>query len=150
HLTIQYFDVCNHVFKMNLQIIDSLLPEIMGEILLTYYSSKETELLKLVNSVSNKNPCNYDLTHNHNFYEYKVKNFLTDVALGLTPTVVWNGRHDATGGHIIVRQDGEIVCYHIYNRNEFQDYLFHNTKLDSPSTTRHQYGKLYRVKEQVF
>ena len=29
-----------------------------------------------------------------------------------------------------------------YNRNEFEDYLLENTKLDTPSTTKFEFGKI--------
>jgi len=62
----------------------------------------------------------------------------------MKPSDVWNGYYDANGGYIIVREDGDIVCYHIYNKNEFEDYLLNNTKLDTPSSTRHRFGTLYK------
>ena len=81
---------------------------------------------------------------------YKIKDFLTDCALGMTPTAPWTGHYDATGGVIIVKEDGDIVCYHIYNRNEFQDYLLNNTKMDQASTSRYQFGDLYEENGSVF
>ncbi len=68
---------------------------------------------------------------------------MTDSALGMTPGRTWTGEYDATGGIIIVKQDGELVCYHIYNRNEFQEYLINNTKLEQASMTRYEFGELY-------
>lgn len=73
-----------------------------------------------------------------------------DVALGMTPSKVWTGKYIATGGFIIVRQDGEIVCYHIYNQNKFQDYLLNNTKFEQAGTGRYDFGKLYREKNKIF
>lgn len=148
--SIIYHDVTNENFKMNLQLIDSSLPLIMGHIILGYYSGEGTSLVQLVGLVSRDNPCGFNLTNDHKFYDYKIKNFLTDVALGMTPATVWSGRYDATGGYIIVKEDGEIVCYHLYNRNEFQDYLLKNTKLDAPSSSRHQYGVLYKENGDTF
>lgn len=51
------------------------------------------------------------------------KNFLTDTAPGMTPAKPWTGDFQATGGYIIAGEDEEIFCYHIYNHNEFQEYL---------------------------
>ena len=72
---------------------------------------------------------------------------MTDMALGMTATSVWNGLYDATGGYIVVREDGEVLCYHVYDRNEFQDYLLKNTKLETPGSKKHEFGKLYRDKD---
>jgi len=74
---------------------------------------------------------------------YKVKKFLTDAALGMMPGKVWSGQYDATGGYLVVKGDGDVVCYHLYNRNEFEQYLFSNTKLETASSLRHDFGLIY-------
>jgi type II restriction enzyme len=61
----------------------------------------------------------------------------------MMPSKVWGGIYDATGGYLVVKENGEILCYHIYNRNQFEDYLFENTKLETASSTRHDFGILY-------
>ncbi len=33
----------------------------------------------------------------------------------------WTGDFEAKGGYIIVKDDGDVVCYHIYNRNAFRN-----------------------------
>jgi type II restriction enzyme len=73
-----------------------------------------------------------------------------DSALGMTATSRWKGKFDATGGYIIVKEDGELVCYHIYNLNDFQDYLLENTKLESPSTSKYEYAKVYEEKGDYY
>jgi type II restriction enzyme len=93
------------------------------------------------------NPLHFDNQHSHAFYEYKIKRFLTDVALGMMPSKVWTGQYDATGGYLIVKENGDVLCYHIYNRNQFEDYLFENTKLETASSTRHEFGSIYRAEE---
>ena len=76
---------------------------------------------------------------------------MTDIALGMMPSRVWTGELDATGGYLVVKEDGEVLCYHIYNRNEFEDYLLNNTKLETASSTRHDFGTVYEeVTKQFF
>src|SRR5690606_8190213 len=94
--------------------------------------------------MASENPMGYETLHSHSFYELKVKRFLTDVAMGLMPSKVWNGLYDATGGYLIVKEDGDVLCYHLYNRNQFEDYLYHNTRLETPSSTRNGFGVLYK------
>ena len=137
-------------FELNLKLIDSKLPEILGELLLSYFRGEGTQLAELIINITEKNPCNFNLEHTHPFYQYKIKNLLTDIALGMTPTSIWNGFYDATGGIIIIREDGEVLCYHIYNRNEFQEWLVKNTKLETSSSSRHDYGKLYKKDGSIF
>jgi len=59
---------------------------------------------------------------------------LQDCAQGMTPEKPWLGTYDSTGGQIIVKDDGEIVCYHIYELNRFREFLFNSTKFESAST----------------
>lgn len=142
--TLKYHDMGDNNFKQNLIMIDSLFPSIMGEVLKIYYSGEAATLSEILEIVYLKNPCNYDKTGEHPFYEYKVKNYITDAALGMTPGAKWTGKYDANGGYIIVKKDGELVCYHIYNRNEFQEYLIKNTKLETPSSSRNGFGSIYK------
>jgi type II restriction enzyme len=132
------------IFFNNLVLIDSLLPQILSQIVFDFYSTEFSHLTDLVNSTSEKNPVDFDIENEHKFYEYKIKRFLTDVALGMMPSKVWSGKYDATGGYLIVKGNGDVLCYHIYNRNEFEDYLLNNTKLDTASSSRHGFGEIYK------
>lgn len=136
-------DLENENFKANLQMIDSAFPLIISEYLVQYYSGNGSLISELTPKVREVNPCNLNIKLPHLYYEHKVKNFLTDIALGMTPVTPWTGEYQATGGYIIVREDGEILCYHLYNHNEFQEYLFKNTKFDTPSATRYDFGSIY-------
>lgn len=147
---IKFLRVEKDIFKNNLVLIDSLLPNILGEVVKQFYTSNLNTIEALIAEISSKNPLGYDTQFSHSFYEYKIKRFLTDVALGMVPSKVWNGLYDATGGYLIVKEDGEVLCYHIYNRNQFEDYLFYNTKLETPSSTKHEFGKLYVEENNIF
>ncbi len=136
------------IFKNNLVLIDSLLPDILSEIIRIFFSSNKSTLEELTADINDVNPLNYDTSNEHTFYNYKIKRFLTDVALGMTPSKVWTGIYDATGGYLIVKENGDVLCYHVYNRNQFEDYLFANTKLDTASSTRHGFGKIYEENGQ--
>ncbi len=138
------------IFAHNLILIDSILPNILSYIIYEFYTSKESKLIDLVKKVSNYNPMAYDKSDGHHFYQYKMKRFLTDVALGMMPSKVWTGRYETTGGYLVVKEDGEILCYHIYSKNEFEDYLMSNTKLETASSSRHDFGKLYRENGDLF
>ncbi len=131
------------IFYNNLILIDSLLPQIIAEVLFKYYSSKLSKTTDLVDYVENQNPLNFDNPNSHKFYSYKIKRFLTDIALGMMPAKVWTGEYDATGGYLVVKEDGDVLCYHIYNKNDFENYLINNTKLETGSSTRHKFGKLF-------
>lgn len=143
-------EVIDKTFSNNLILIDSLLPEIISEILLSFFTTDYSKIVELVQLVESSNPMGFDNTNKHLFYTYKIKKLLTDIALGLTPAKVWTGLYDATGGYLVVKDDGNLLCYHLYNRNEFENYLFSNTKLETPSTGRHVFGELYEINSSLY
>lgn len=147
---LQFENTESSVFENNLVLIDSALPKIISEILLLFFTSNHSKTSDLVSEISAKNPLSYNLDNNHPFYSYKIKRFLTDIALGMMPSRVWTGELDATGGYLVVKTNGEVLCYHIYNRNEFEDYLFTNTKLETASSSRHEFGKIYEESRQFY
>jgi hypothetical protein len=138
------------IFSNNLILIDSLLPQILSTVVLNFYSSSHSNTENLVKLTEEENPLKFDTTDKHLFYSYKIKRFLTDIALGMMPSKVWTGEYDATGGYLIVKADGEILCYHIYNKNEFENYLLANTKLDTASSSRHGFGEIYEENGQLY
>lgn len=140
----------NEIFENNLTLIDSSLPRILAEVVYLFFTSSYSKTVDLVNEISISNPLDFNLKTNHPFYSYKIKRFLTDIALGMMPSKVWTGELDATGGYLVVKEDGEILCYHIYNRNEFEDYLLNNTKLETASSTRHDFGSVYKEDSKQF
>lgn len=147
---LQFVKTEKQIFSNNLVLIDSKLPEILSELVSEFYSSNKSTVPDLVSRIASRNPLQYDNSNEHQFYEYKIKRFLSDVALGMMPSLVWSGHYDATGGYLIVKENGEILCYHLYNRNEFEDYLFNNTKLETASSTRHQFGTIFKDGERIF
>lgn len=140
---IKYVAMQNQTFESNLQMIDTQFPLVISDFLVQYYLGTGNSVNELTLAVEKLNHCNLNMTTGQKYYEHKMKNFLTDVALGMTPAKSWDGRFQATGGYIIVREDGEVLCYHIYNHNEFQEYLFNNTRFETPSSSRYGFGVIY-------
>lgn len=133
----------NSIFSSNLTLIDSNLPEIIAMMLLDYYSTSECLVQSLVDRMETSNPLDYPSATTYKYYSYKVKRFLTEVALGMSPSKVWKGYAGATGGDLLVKDDGDLLCYHIYNRNEFEDYLLRSTKFEMAGTSRHKFGSVF-------
>ena len=138
------------VFQNNLVLIDSCLPKILAELVVLFNAKAESNLQKLVSILEQANPLNYNNIDGHKFYDYKIKRLLTDCALGMTSKKVWTGQLDTTGGYLIVKENGDIICYHIYNRNEFENYLLANTRLINPSSGRNEFGLIYRENDELF
>lgn len=140
----------NEIFENNLKLIDSDLPEICAYMILEYYKNGTALIKKSIDVLKEENPLHYDLSYNHPYYEYKIKRFLSDCALGLYPSKIWDGTADATGGYIIVSKEGNVLCYHLFNRNEFENYLINNSRFETGSTHRHDFGKIYKENGKYF
>lgn len=138
---LHYQGIPDRCFSNNLTLIDSCLPEILGEALLLYYMGRASRLSEIITLLNESNPLGFDLEQ-HDFYAYKMKKFLVEVALGMTPKTPWTGMYDASGGYIIVKEEGDLVGYHFYDRNLLENYLLMNTSFDTPSISRHQFGSL--------
>ena len=142
--SLKYIGMENDTFESNLLLIDGDLPQICAYMLMKYYATGINTIEKALESIVETNPMNYNLSKGHPFYHYKFKKLLTESALGMLPSKAWDGTADATGGYIIVREDGEVLCYHLFNRNEFENYLVKHTKFETASTGRHQFGEIYK------
>lgn len=138
-----YIGMENETFKKNLELIDSNMDKIIAETILYFYRDGISNCIDMVEKLEDENPMNYE---NKNAYRYKFKKFLTAVALGMKPATEWDGIDDATGGYIIVTKNGNVLAYHIYNRNSFEEYLLQNTKFETASTSRHEFGEVYSIK----
>ncbi len=134
-------------FKRNLVMVDSSMPEIIGNMLLYFFVEDVKECDKLVDMLGERDPLGYS---DAMMYTYKFKKFLCSCALGMKPVKVWDGLDEANGGYIIVKADGEILAYHIYNRNFFEQYLLDNTVLEKASTSRHGYMSLYEEDGEMY
>lgn len=132
------------VFNNNLILLDSDLPEIIANLLLEQLNSGVSDIKMLTERISKLNPLGYDTDQRSPYYEYKIKHLLTSVALGMMPGSAWNGKVQANGGYLVVKHDGEILCYHFYDKNRFEDYLFANTYLERASTSRHGYAVIVK------
>ena len=142
--TLEYSHITSQSFTKNLRVVDTVLPQIIANMLVDYYSSKASSLQELCEHCANNNAFGLGKTE----IMFKVKSFLRAVALGMVPNKEWSARLSAYGGYIVVRDDGLLLCYHLYNDDDFKDYLFNNTKFDTPSSTRHDFGTIYFQDEQ--
>mgnify|MGYP005847443377 CR=1 FL=1 len=141
--TLKFIGTQSPIFNNNLIKVDTIFPQIIGEIVKAYYLSEGVHIPELVNTIANSQL--FEKTYNLKLedLEFKVKNFLSDVAIGMVPGKLWDGRSQVRGGYLIVREDGEVVSFFVHNMDKFKDYLYANTFLDTPSTSRHQFGKIY-------
>ncbi|OEF97004.1 HpaII family restriction endonuclease [Desulfuribacillus alkaliarsenatis] len=100
---IEFIEMASDMFELNLQVIDSLLPSILSNFVLNFYQGRGSSLEELLKIMKEENPFNFDTRFNHNFYEYKLKGFIRDVALGMTPAKCWDGKFDVIRLNLQIR-----------------------------------------------
>ncbi len=136
--------VSGDALRNNLTMLDLGMSHIVAACMEKYYTGQGSELSPICKLVVNEDPLKINTPGHQPMYEYKLKQFLLAFALGMTASSPWNGKFNANGGYIVVKEDGDVVCYHFFDRNELEEYLFNNTRFDTPSTTRHEFGKIYK------
>lgn len=137
---------CSKALQANLLMLDMGMPKVISELLLLYYSTGINNISVLTQMVKKHDPLQLgEIRNQQPIYEYKIKQFLLAFALGMTVSTPWNGSFNANGGYIIVKEDGDVVCYHFFDRQQLEDYLFFNTAFDTPSTSRHEFGDFFEM-----
>jgi len=156
---LEFVAVKSDFFRENLQLIDSSMDVFLADCLLVFMQNRVSGLEEIVELVSTRNPCNFKAScpeRRLDFYQYKMKRLIVDAALGMQPKSPWTGVYDASGGYIVVKTTGDVVCYHLYNWNALQDYLFKNLRFETPTSTgvgskgAFNYGLYYVVEGEHF
>lgn len=141
---LKYSDVADRVFRSNLLMIDLHFPRVLAEMIRIMHLdniariSELTELIKQMNPLKIKD----ELINKHGFYEFKVKQFLMTLALGMRPAKIYNGQDSAVEGIFLVDGSGEVFCYHKSEKQVMEDFLFLNTRLEKGSLDKDKYGFL--------
>lgn len=149
---LKYSDVADRVFRSNLLMIDLHFPRLLSEMLRTMHVegitrvSELTELMKQVNPLKIKD----ELIQKHGYYEFKIKQFLLTLALGMRPAKIYNGTDSAVEGMIVVDGSGELLCYHKSDKKTFEDFLYLNTRFEKGSVEKDKYGFLERENGSYF
>ena len=135
------------LFYRNLILVDDGMPTILSSFLWEAYVNGETEVKSVLPYIVKADPNSYG-HHFENedlFYERKFKEFLVACSMGLTGAKLWSGLYQSDGGYIVVLKSGNIISYHIYDRHNFEDYLFYNTRQDTPASSKKKgnFGDIY-------
>ena len=129
--------LANETFYNSLTLLDMQFPNHLARVLLNSYLKHEDsfelntfQVFPLEESTS-RQPI------------FKLKEFLGAVAMGLRPNSPWDGDTTKFRGILVVKIDGEVLFYYLYNRKNFEEHLFSNLAFERPSTSRHKYGSIY-------
>jgi type II restriction enzyme len=130
-------------FHRNLITLDASLPALMARALIIFYSGEANSMADISNRLAEAGIVIEGVRLSRDMIRFKFGTLLHNIALGMNPGTEWDFLQQAHGGYLVVRTDGEIVCYHVYNLDEFKTYLLDNTRFETASTGRHGFGELY-------
>lgn len=143
---LKYSDVADRVFRCNLLMIDLHFPRMLAEMVRLMHLEGITRVSELTERVKQLNPLKIkdELIQKHGFYEYKMKQFLMALALGMRPAKIFRGTASAVEGMLLVDGQGEVLCYHQSCPQDFADFLYLNTRLEKGALEKDKYGFLER------
>lgn len=141
-----YVGAEKETMEYNLKVSDSHMPKIIGYVLLSFYKERISKITDIVDFIHEEGELNKEIKYGEKkILEIKIKRLLVDIMLGFFAGKKWNGEYLANGT-IVMKKSGDYVAFHIIDAISLKDYLFQNIKLDTPSTTRHRFGKMYKEK----
>ncbi|WP_294611977.1 HpaII family restriction endonuclease [uncultured Bacteroides sp.] len=141
---LKYSDVADRVFRCNLLMIDLHFPRMLAEMVRMMHLDGISRVSELTERIKEINPLKIkdELINKHGFYEFKMKQFLLALALGMRPAKIYSGTDSAVEGILLVNAAGEVLCYHQSERHTFADFLYLNTRLEKGSVDKDKYGFL--------
>lgn len=147
---VRFHKIAGQTLKQNLTMLDLGLVRIVADCLYLSFSDECKSVDSICRLITAKDPLHICNADDQPMYEYKIKQLLLAFALGMTVSTPWYGAFHANGGYIVVKEDGDVVCFHFFDRNDLEDYLFHHTKFDTPSTSKHCFGEVYKELDSYF
>ena len=124
-------------FERNLLMVDCCMPQILADMTAEAYFNGVMNLEDHVMILNGKDRFGIHPSGNYPFYKKKVQDMLVAMTTSMTAANIWDGTEGTNGGLIIVKEDGDIVCYHIFDRNDFREFLLNNMKFEYPSNERY-------------
>ncbi len=135
--------IVDKVFENNLKMIDTAMPDIVADVCLRSYSSENKNLLNLFK--------NSNLLKEPLIARKKLAELLKGFSFDIKPGTLWNGCYDVNGGIMIISKNGDLfVLDLVYHKQEVENYLIQNAKLDSPSSTRYKMLELYEENNNIY
>lgn len=148
--TLKYLKAEKDTMNYNLKMVDSLLPEIIGYLLIAFYGHRISKLPDIVNYLCEHTDILKALNIDDKaMLENKLKKFLVDILLGFFAGTKWDGSYESSGT-IVVKQSGDLVTFHIINMEILKDYLFETIRLDTPSLSKHRFGTIIQDNKKIY
>ena len=127
----------NKVYESNLKKTDSNMPEILADALLSFFKKKSTSKL------SDYLPTDKIIQLSKDEVRCRLRDFVKYTILGIFPNQPWDGNISANGA-ILVKNEGDLIFYHTNQELILKDYFYEHCFFDTPSSTRHRFGRIYK------
>ncbi|MFM7390724.1 MAG: HpaII family restriction endonuclease [Vampirovibrionales bacterium] len=124
----------NSTHEANLRKVDSLLPEILAKLLLQYYQGQGAMLQDLI--TNEQEQC-------------RIQDYLKSILLGMFSTTPWDGTY-SSHGFVVLTKTGNRLLYHVVKDAVLKEFLWKHVKLDTPSSSRHRFGTVYKEADGQF
>lgn len=139
---LKYLKAEKDTMNYNLKMADSLMPEIIGYLLVAFYEHRISKVTDIVDYLCNETNILKELNiDDKQMLQNKIKKFLVDVLLGFFVGTKWSGEYESNGT-IVVKNSDSLVAFHIIDMVSLKDYLYESIKLDTPSSIRHKFGTI--------
>ncbi len=132
----------NATYENTLRKVDSKMPEILADALLSYFNRQTTKALSdyPIKKISDKAQAEQ--------ITCRLKDFVKSTILGIFPTVEWDGNLSANSV-LLVNELGELLFYHTNKDSVLKDFFYQQTFFDTPSSKRHRFGSVYRENNEL-
>jgi DNA (cytosine-5)-methyltransferase 1 len=140
----QFLACENKTYESNLRKADSAMPEILAGALLAFFKKESSNrLIEYSPSDASGIKLSADEVH------CRLRDFVKYTIFGIFPNTVWDGEMSANGA-ILVREDGGLVFYHTNHEKTLKDYFYQHCFFDTPSSSRHRFGSLYKEGKKLY
>ncbi len=139
---LKFYGCENSVYESNLRKVDSNMPSIIANALLSFFSNDGQKYLS-------NYPKTLDNPQKAVEISIRLKDFVQNTMLGIFPTTEWDGNLSATGV-LLVTEEGNLVFYHTNQAKLLKDYFYNHAFFDTPSSTRHRFGLIYTENNKLF
>ena len=146
---LKFYKVEADVMNYNLKVLDDELPRLLASLVLNFYINRTNFLSHNLREIFDSKLKNYTSSLDYRAYTIKIKRFLIAILLGMFSGKKWNGIN-TSNGTIVVKTNGSQVVFHITKLPILENFLFKNIKFDTPSSTRHRFGSIYKERNGKF
>lgn len=136
-LTTLAFKSCDSTdFEEYLYLIDSSMPYLISELLLTFHTSKVPRLEEVIEKCAGR------LKVNSAAFKYKVKELLLFLSLGMKKDTLWGGYDEEIGPFMSVKTETRLESYTLYSRGDLKEVLLKNSFMEERRASEVGYAEI--------